>query len=222
MRSLSALVRAAPFWLSLIMVVLVWQAATLQGIWLLILPVFAIFGITALDALIGMNEANVDPNGTEDLFWYKAITWVWLPLQLAMIFGCIWWISRGQMANTRNEIYLMLGVGIVSGGIGIVYGHELIHQKNRIERALGEWLMISVLYGHFVTEHLLVHHAHVGTPNDAVTARYNESFYRFFARVIPQCFISAWKVEAARQRSSGDGRPTIRAIRSGAIWAERL
>lgn len=204
MRDLRGLMNAMPFWLSLVMVALVWQAATVQGIWLLVLPVFSVFGFSAIDALIGMNETNPDPNGAEDLFWYKAITWIWLPIQLAMVFGCLWWIAEGQMNNTRNELYLMLGVGIVTGGIGIVYAHELMHQKNRFERASGEWLMISVLYGHFVTEHLLVHHAHVATPNDAVTARYNESFYRFFGRVIPKCFISAWKVEAERQRRRGN------------------
>ena len=43
---------------------------------------------------------------------------------------------------------------------------------------LGDLLLAMVLYGHFRTEHLLVHHPHVGTPRDTVTARYNEGFLR--------------------------------------------
>jgi len=194
---------ALPFWLSLSFLPLVWLAAVHGGTWLLVLPLYAIFGITALDALLGVNERNVDPATSASFFWHKAITWAWLPLQLAMIFGCTWWVSSGGMANTRNGIYLMMGVGLVTGGIGIVYAHELMHQKNRVERALGEWLMISALYGHFVSEHLHVHHSHVGTPKDAVTARYNEGFYGFFLRVLPQCLVSAWQVEAARQTRRG-------------------
>jgi len=55
--------------------------------------------------------------------------------------------------------------------------------------------MGMALYGHFRTEHVLVHHRHVGTGKDAVTARYGENFYRFFIRVIPQCFLSSWNTE---------------------------
>jgi alkane 1-monooxygenase len=55
-----------------------------------------------------------------------------------------------------------------------------------------------VLYAHFKSEHVIVHHRYVGTPRDPVTARYNESFYRFFARVLPGCLISAWYAECGR------------------------
>ena len=198
-----AFLSALPFWLSLVLLALVAKAALSGGIWLLVLPVFSVFGITFLDALLGMNSANRDTEGPETLFWHKLITWIWLPLQALMIFGSLWWVAQGGMANGRNEIYLFLGIGVVSGGVGIVYAHELMHQKNRVERAMGEWLMISVLYGHFVTEHLRVHHLHVATPNDAATARYNESLYRFYARVLPQSALSAWRVEAERQRRRG-------------------
>jgi alkane 1-monooxygenase len=70
-----------------------------------------------------------------------------------------------------------------------------MHQKTRFERFLSDLLMGMALYGHFRTEHVLVHHRHVGTRNDAVTARYGENFYRFFIRVIPECFLSSWNTE---------------------------
>jgi len=59
-------------------------------------------------------------------------------------------------------------------------------------------LLASVLYSHFRSEHLLVHHTYVGTPRDAVTARYNEGFQRFFPRVLAQCWLSAWRAEKAQ------------------------
>jgi alkane 1-monooxygenase len=58
-------------------------------------------------------------------------------------------------------------------------------------------LLASVLYSHFRSEHLRVHHLWVGTPRDPVTARYNEGFHRFFPRVLVQCLMSAWGAERA-------------------------
>jgi alkane 1-monooxygenase len=54
-----------------------------------------------------------------------------------------------------------------------------------------------VMYGHFRSEHMLVHHRYVGTPRDPVTARYNENFYSFFPRVVWQCLQSAFLAEKA-------------------------
>ncbi|MFZ1339951.1 MAG: alkane 1-monooxygenase, partial [Paracoccaceae bacterium] len=87
---------------------------------------------------------------------------------------------------------------------------ELFHKSSRAERALGDLLMAMVLYGHFRTEHLLVHHPHVGTPRDTVTARYNESFLRFFPRVLRQGPGSAWRAEKAMlaRRKRGPWHPS--------------
>ena len=79
-------------------------------------------------------------------------------------------------------------LGVMSGTIGINYSHEMMHQKTAVERWMADVLLAMVLYSHFRSEHLLVHHRYVGTPRDPVTARYNESFYRFFPRVLKQCF----------------------------------
>ncbi len=88
-------------------------------------------------------------------------------------------------------------MGIVAGTVGINYSHELMHQKSTWERWSADLLLASVFYGHFRSEHLRVHHLHVGTPRDTVTARYNEGFHRFFPRVLRQSVLSAWRAEAA-------------------------
>ena len=76
----------------------------------------------------------------------------------------------------------MLVQGMISGAVGITFAHELMHQKTKSERFLSDLLMGMAFYGHFRTEHVHVHHRFVGTKKDAVTARYNESFYTFFLR----------------------------------------
>lgn len=195
---------ALPFWISLTFLPLVGFAAWHGGWAIATVPVFAFLAFGILDAISGLDLSSRDPETAEqDLFWYRLITLLWAPIQFVLIFGALVWIRETDHLTGREPLYLMMAIGVVTGAVGIVYAHELMHQKNRLERALGEVLMCSVLYGHFVTEHLAVHHRMVATPQDAATARYNESFYRFLARVLPGSLFSAWGVEAGRMRRKG-------------------
>jgi len=189
---------ALPFALSLALVPVILFAAT-RGGWTLSLPIIATwFLFTTLDALFGMETANMDPETADDqLFWHRLITIVWFPIQFVLVFGLIWYVTHTDHLNTFEKIVLFFGVGIMTGAIGIVYSHELMHQKNRMERWLGDLLLANVLYSHFRSEHLLVHHRYVGTPKDPVSARYGETFHHFFFRVLHQCFASAWNTEKA-------------------------
>ncbi len=189
---------ALPFWISVLLVPLVWLGAMHGGWLLLVAPLYALLFTSILDHLTALNTGNPDPDTPEvGLFWYRLVTLIWFPLQVATQLGVIWWATHSNHLSTAEKILLFYGVGIMSGGIGIVYAHELMHQKTRLERWLGDLLMASVLYSHFRSEHLLVHHTHVGTPRDPVTARYNEGFHRFFLRVLPASLKSAFKAEAA-------------------------
>jgi alkane 1-monooxygenase len=106
-------------------------------------------------------------------------------------------VPQADHLGTVEKIVLFFGIGSVSGTIGINYSHELMHQKSGLERWLGDLLLATVLYSHFRSEHLRVHHLYVGTPRDPVTARYNEGFHRFFPRVLIGCHLSAWNAEVA-------------------------
>ncbi|PWE50132.1 alkane 1-monooxygenase [Thioclava sp. NG1] len=206
---------ALPFWLSLGTVPLAGIEAWFGGWTLILLPAYAWWLTTVLDQLLGRNEDQPDTETPEDdLFWYRAITLIWFPIQAAVIFGTIWWVTHTDHLNGFEIVALMFGVGVISGTIGIVYAHELLHQKSRLERWLGDLLLATVLYSHFRTEHLLVHHLWVGTPRDAVSARYNEGFHRFFWRVIFECPRSAWKAE--KLKLSRAGRPVWH--RSNPFW----
>jgi alkane 1-monooxygenase len=195
---------ALPFWLSLLIVPLIWLAA-LQGGWWIALPFAGTWALfSALDQAFGLNGENADPLTSEDdLGWYKAITLLWAPIQAVSLFTMIWYVAPATHLNPLEKAGIFAGVGVMSGTIGITYAHELIHRKNRWERWLGDILMGMVLYGHFRTEHLLVHHRHVGTPRDPATARYDEGFYRFYPRVLRESIVSAWQTEKARLARNG-------------------
>ena len=189
---------ALPFWLSLATIPLVLLAAGFGGWVVLVLPLYTWALFSLLDALTGLNPDNADPDTPEDqLYWYRLITLVWFPVQFILMFGMIWFATRAGHLGILEKIGLFFGIGVISGTIGINYSHELMHQKSRLERWLGDLLLASVLYSHFRSEHLWVHHLHVATPRDPVTARYNEGFHRFFPRVLRECHQSAFAAEAA-------------------------
>lgn len=206
---------ALPFWISLLFLPLLAAGAWWGGWALILLPLFGWFGITLLDALAGRDGGGLDPDtDAAQLTWYRAITLLWAPLQFVAIFGAIWWVTHSGHLAGWEKLGLFFGVGVASGTIGINYAHELMHQKNRVERWLGDILLAMVLYSHFRSEHLLVHHPWVGTPRDPVTARYNEGFHRYFPRVLRQCPASALRAEANRHRRAG--RPAWH--RSNPFW----
>ncbi|MDD9739344.1 alkane 1-monooxygenase [Marinovum sp. SP66] len=195
---------ALPFWASFLLVPLAWVSALWGGWAVFLLPLCTWYLFSALDALTGLNLDNADPATPEAaLGWYKRLTLLWVPVQFLTLYGLIWYAPRADHLGTLELIGLFVGVGVLTGTIGINYSHELMHQRSRLERWLGDILLAMVLYSHFRSEHLLVHHRYVGTPRDPVTARYNENFHRFFPRVLRQSLKSAFKAEAAMLARKG-------------------
>ena len=190
--------RALPYWMSLALFPLIAFVAGQGGWWLLAMPLMTWWLFSLLDLAMGLDLENADPATPEaDLFWYRLVTLVWFPLQLVTIFALIHFVTQSETLSTAEAFGLFFGVGVISGTIGINYSHELMHQSNRLERWLADLLLASVLYSHFRSEHLLVHHRYVGTTRDPVTARYNEGFFRFFPRVLRDSLISAFQAEKA-------------------------
>ena len=189
---------AAPFWLSLGLIPVACVAAAFGGWALLLLPLSTWYLFTVLDYFAGLETDNADPATPDDqLYWYRLITLIWAPVQLITIFGLLAYVTHSGHLNRAEEWALFAGLGILSGTIGITYAHELMHQKPKVERWMADILLASVLYSHFRSEHLLVHHRYVATPRDPVTARFNEHFWRFFPRVLRECWVSAFKAEKA-------------------------
>ncbi|WP_136634446.1 alkane 1-monooxygenase [Pseudooceanicola onchidii] len=201
---LANLSSALPFWMTLINLPLAVMGTLWGGWYLALLPAYGLITVPLLDRLMGLNTTNADTDTDEaDLFWYRAITMIWVPVQFVLLFWIIGYVAANRHLNWVELIVLLYGVGIMTGAAGIVYAHELMHQKNARERWLGDILLSMVLYSHFRSEHLLVHHTHVGTPRDAVTARYNESFLRFFPRVLVESLGSSWRAEVALLKRRG-------------------
>lgn len=195
---LARFARALPFWLSLGLIPLAWVAAMNGGWTIVLLPLVTWFLFSVLDAVVGVNLDNGDLEATDDdLFWYRLVTLLWVPAQAITLFGLLWYVPQADHLSTLERVGIFFGVGVITGTVGINYSHELMHQKNKLERFLADALLAMVLYSHFRSEHLLVHHRYVATPRDPVTARYNEGFHRFYPRVLRQSLVSAFNAEKA-------------------------
>ncbi len=195
---------AWPFWMTITFVPLV-VLAVLKGGWtILLIPAYGWVLMPLLDWVLGKNLDNPDPETpVRDLFWFRLLTWIWFPIQFALVYGTLWYLTHVGNYPLIETLGIMFGIGVTTGTVGIVYAHELMHKPDRFERNLGDLLLALVLYGHFRTEHLLVHHPHVGTARDTVTARYNEGFHRAFTRVLRRGPGSAWRAEAAKLARRG-------------------
>jgi len=195
---------ALPFYCSFLLIPVIWIGVLAGGLWLLLVPLITWWFFTAADGMLGIDTENADPLTPDAaLSHYRLLTMLWVPAQFLTLYALIWYVTRADHLSTFGGFLAFFGMGILSGTIGINYAHELMHQKSRLERTLSDVLIAMVLYSHFRSEHLLVHHRYVGTPRDAVTARYNEGFHRFFPRVVRESFVSALKAESAKLARAG-------------------
>lgn len=192
------LVHALPFLVSLTFLPVAALGLMFGGLWSYAGIAYAFAIIPVVDYLMGVKTSNIDPNTEERaLIFHRIITWMWVPIQIGVIFTFIA-IAGTDMRSESEMIASMIAVGLLTGGVGITYAHELMHQTNKFERSLSEILMTSTLYGHFCIEHVHGHHIHVGTPKDPVSAAYGQSFYKFYPRAVFGSFASAWRIQRDR------------------------
>lgn len=133
---------------------------------------------------------------------------------------------NGTLLTRPEKIALFLGAGMFMGQVSNANAHELIHRNGRTLFRLGAAVYVSLLFGHHVSAHRLVHHIHVATDKDPNSARLGESFWRFFPRAWSGSFRAGLAAEQARSIRSTRPNPYIWwvggaiacAIAVGLIW----
>ena len=72
--------------------------------------------------------------------------------------------------------------GFITGCFIVTLAHELLHARTPFERNMANALLVVAGIPHFTNDHLLGHHRLIGLAEDGTTARYGDSFYRYFGR----------------------------------------
>lgn len=174
--------------------------------WSLLGPFVFAFGlIPLLDYWVGVDPRNVSTDQERvraESPSYKGILWFYVATQWALTIFVMARISWGEMSLVE-QVGSALALGLSNGAIGITIAHELIHRSGRIEPFLGRFLLLSVCYSHWATEHVRGHHRRVSTPDDPASAKLGQSFYQFYGPCVKGTFEHAWQLEAERLAKRG-------------------
>ena len=168
-------------------------AGNLAGGWWVVTNTIFSLGILAI--LENFVKEDKDNSVDESVWFPDAILFMHVILQTAALGSMIWSLQHHNF-NLLQFVLLGLSTGINSGSSAIVIAHELIHRKNKLMRASGQYLLFSACNIYFYIDHLKVHHKWVGTDRDPATSRFGENLYSFFFRSVFGQIISSFNVEA--------------------------
>lgn len=164
--------------------------------------------IPILEFLYPIHAENLFPSLTlserrslETRLSFRLPTFLWPLVQFPVLIWVCHRVSTTLLSTTRL-LGLLFSLGLCSS-FGLVCGHELVHRRSALERALGELLLTSVCSGHYAIEHISGHHIHVATPDDVGTMHYGESIYSFFPRTVVGSIRFAYEFEVLRLKRQG-------------------
>lgn len=130
---------------------------------------------------------------------YDWIVFLAIPVQLFVLVYFLFEIKNSP-AYTVAFFGKISSMGFMCGVLGINIGHELGHRRNKLERVLGEILLLTSLDTHFHIYHNEMHHRDVATPHDPATAKKDQLLYQFWITSHFGSYIKAWKIENQRMR----------------------
>jgi alkane 1-monooxygenase len=185
---------------TLLPTVLLVCASLWGGLWTLA-PILLISTIGhTLDALFET------PNSDADHLRFEYIFPITLGFMNFAMLGLAVWALSSQPFALPTKITLLMGYTLYFSHVSNAAGHELIHRSDRLSFTLGKWIFISLLFGHHTSAHRLIHHRYVATRFDPNTARYGETFYRFFARAWRGSFRAGLSAENIRLGQAAESR----------------
>ena len=186
---------ALPHFVPLVVFPLV-VCAVMYGGWWLAGP-FALFTLAGqFDRMFGLEERNMDPATTREsqLFLYKLSLWLWAAFWPVTLIFSLWQVLVSGHLALWEIGFVAASLALVAQSVFIV-GHELAHRRARWERRLGEFLLASSSYPHYATEHVYIHHPHVGTPLDPGSAPKGMSFWQYLLPELKHNLVGAWRFE---------------------------
>ena len=168
-------------------------------------PLVIYVAIPLLDVVIGDDPTNAPE---EVIAWlerdryYRWVTYLFLPCQLAAtVVGC-WLMTRGGGLSVVDRLGIATTLGMING-VAINTAHELGHKTEHLERWFARVALAPSGYGHFVIEHNRGHHVRVATPEDPASSRLGETFWEFWPRTVAGSVRNGWRLERTRLRRMG-------------------
>jgi len=158
---------------------------------------FAILGIAEI--ILPEDRTNddiVDDELPEILMFLSVLA------QILSISSLIYGVSSGIIKDNWI-LAAAISTGTSSGTLAIVVAHELIHRKEKSWNFAGRFLLFSVFNPYFYVHHLRIHHKHVGTDEDPVSAKFGENYYHYLIRSVGGQLKQSFQLEKKRCISKG-------------------
>ena len=169
-------------------------------------PLIFLFVLLPLaDYALGHDSVNPSADEAAALdrdLWFRGLTLACVPVQLGLLAWSGYYFVNAEL-GALGLLGWVLSQGVVSSVLAINVAHELIHKDTRLEQWAGGVLLTSVGYHGFKVEHIRGHHVQVSTPEDASSARFNQSLWHFLPRSLLRNSRNAWTLEAQRLRKLG-------------------
>lgn len=169
------------------------------GHWIIYGFMFTVGSIVAGDLFLGDDISEPKPINKA---FYNLLLWSALPLLTALVVMAIFSIEQ------TNSWFLLLTstlyVGLLTGTLGTVTAHELVHRKwGSFSHRVGRWLLAFSFDSNFAIEHVFGHHINIATEKDAASAPRGRNVYQHIAISTINGNVSAWKLEKKRLQKAG-------------------
>ena len=167
--------------------------------------VFTFVLIPIMEIFLKPNNKNFDQETMlmeKNSRFYDWILYLAVPIQLLMLSSFLYVIELTPIL-TISYFGKVFAMGLLCGVMGINIGHELGHRSSKWDQFLGEILLLSSLNTHFLPYHNEGHHREVATPNDAATAKRDQTLFSFWITSHFGSYFKAWKIENKRMKKSG-------------------
>lgn len=203
--------KRAKYLLVYILPISVLFAFNTQGV-MTFFPFILLFGIVpVVELLIKPDRTNFNNEITEkekNKPFYDWVIYLAVPIQISLLIYFLFIINETPIGSLEY-VGRILSMGLMCGLLGINIGHELGHRTKKLEKFLGEVLLLTSLNTHFLPYHNSGHHFEVATPNDSATARKNQLLYAFWLTSHFGSYIKAWKIENKRMVKQGKTKLSI-------------
>lgn len=188
----------------------------LGGVWVWSGVLLMTLGVYAVDRL-AQGPVTGRPEGSEfpasDALG-TLLALMHLPMLLLAVHGV-----AGADHDWAGRLGILIGFGLFFGQVGHPNAHELIHRPSRALRILGVMSYSTLLMGHHVSAHRLVHHSHVGTDADPNSAPKGLGFWRFAPQAWVKSYLAGRKAEQSLRARANTGTSNLPPHVIYALWA---
>ena len=129
-----------------------------------------------------------------------------VPVSYTVLFFALFFVHLHQLNNLSfGELVSSFASFVLTGAVLLAAGHELIHKRQPVLKAVGEFTFNAFGYWQFPLAHVYNHHAFVATEQDNHAPKVSQSYWLYLARSYPKAVRFTYDriMEAAKDPASG-------------------